>query len=250
MRVLLTFISISLLFGSLKAHAQDSSPSTGIKTIFKKEYYGGIVLHTQGLGLNFRASKFLNVDLRRILGLEMVNIKHAKEFKSYNPYVASGNKSFVYGKKNSVLSLRPTFGREMVMFHKLAKRGVQISRVWMAGPALAFVKPVYLVVYNPNGEGGRTSLERYDELKHRFDLIDGRGPMLKGIEESELVPGVHLKYGFNFEYAPEAETVRSFEVGMNFDAYYKPISIMAFENDQQFFVTLYANFFFGKKYLH
>jgi hypothetical protein len=231
------------------AHAQDSSPSTDIKTIFKKEYYGGVILHTQGLGLNFRASKFLNVDRRRLLSIEAVNIRHAKEFKTFNPTAINGNKSFVYGKKNSLLTIRPTYGREMVMFHKLAKRGVQVSRIWQAGPSLAFLKPVYVVVQESQVDGFVTSLKKYDEFAHRLDMIQGRGPMLKGIEESVLVPGVHLKYGFNFEYAPEMEMVRSFEVGLNLDAYYKPITIMAFENDQQFFLTLYANFFFGKKYL-
>lgn len=225
--------------------------STDIKTIYKKEVYGGAFIHTQGYGANLRQAKFVTVDLKNILSLEVTNMKHAKEFKTYNPYY-DDRRGFVYGKQNSLTMLKPSIGRQHVHFQKLAKRGVQISSIYMGGISLGIVKPVYLVIVKPAGTGGdarREVLEKYNEFEHDISMIKGRGPMLKGLEESVINPALSLKYALNFEYAPVEESYTALEVGMNFDLFYQPVRIMVFDNDQRAFLTLYANLQFGKKYL-
>lgn len=239
------------VFVSLSAALQAQEPSTDIKTIYKKEIYGGAFLHTQGYGANLRQTKFISVDRKNILSIELSTMKHAKEFKTYNPYFED-RRGFVYGKKNSLTVLRPAIGRQKIHFQKLSKRGVQISSIYMGGASIGIVKPVYLVIVKPASSGGdsqREVLEKYNENEHQLSMIKGRGPMLKGLEESEINAGLNLKYALNFEYAPSEEKYTALEVGLDFELFYKPVRIMAFDNDQQAFLTLYANLQFGKKYL-
>ncbi len=242
----LSILSV-LLFGFVGVFAQAGQTSTDIGTVYKKEYYGGLMLHTQGYALNFRMGNFVTVDHRNLWSLELSGMKHAKEFKSYNPS-QDRTKSFVYGKQNSLTIIRPLFGREKVVYQKLAKRGVQVSRVWMVGPDIGVVKPIYYLVESSVVGEGQERLVKFNE-GYDISVISGKGPTSRGLEESDINIGLHLKYGYNFEYAPTERGVKSLEVGLNFDAFSKPVTIMAFENDQQFFLTLYANFFFGRKFL-
>lgn len=242
-------IFIFTVLGGLLSYGQE--PSTDIKTVYKKEIYGGAFIHTQGYGLNLRQTKFTSVERKNILSLELASMKHAKEFKTYNPYY-DDRRGFVYGKKNSLTLIKPSIGRQKIHFQKLAKRGVQISSIYTIGPTIGIVKPVYLVIIKPSTTGGdsrREALEKYNENEHQLSMIKGRGPMLKGLEESQLNAALSLKYALNFEYAPSEETYNALEVGVNFDLFYKPVRIMVFDNDQQAFLTLYANIQFGKKYL-
>lgn len=222
-----------------------------MKTVYKKEVYGGGFIHTQGFGANLRKTNFISVDKKNILSLELSTMKHAKEFKTYNPYFED-RRGFVYGKKNSLTILRPSIGRQKIHYQKLAKRGVQISSIYTAGTSIGIVKPVYLVVVKPSATGGdsrREVLEKYDENAHQISQIKGRGPMLKGLEESTINAGLNLKYALNFEYSSGQETYTALELGANFDLFYKPVRIMVFDNEEQAYLTLYANLLFGKKYL-
>ena len=89
---------------------------------------------------------------------------------------------------------------------------------------------------------------RYDSNKHTIDSISGRGPMLDGLSELKIYPGLYAKANLSFEYAPYSNKVKAIETGVIFDYYPKALPIMARNPAENFIVTLYVGFVFGKKW--
>lgn len=263
----LRVISISLFFISfITAYAQvinfadDSSvvstqqvpagSGEQLNLYFRNDISGGVLMHSNGYGGYFRRGYHLTGIKRLLWEIEIVTMKHPKEYKSYNP-VLDDNKGFIFGKLNSLTIVRPLIGWTKTLFRKETKRGVQINYVFLGGPLFGIVKPIYLQIMKPtvnNPRPSSPSIERYDPEQHTIDKIYGKAPELKGLEESVVYTGLHTKFAFNFEYAPLAELIRAVEAGVTLDAFYKPVPMMAFVDNKQFFLTFYASFQFGKKY--
>lgn len=239
------------LFSSVYLFAQqsdNSSSSEGAQLFYRTELYGGVFLHTNGLGVNVRKSNRIIGYSKRVFGLDVMNLKHAKEFKSFNPYVED-NRGFVYGKLNSVIVARPYISHQKIWYTKDAKKGVQISYLISGGPVLAFQKPIYLEVadFSSSSRFGVARTEKFDPEKHSYDNIYGRAPMLKGIEESTVLPGLSTKLALNFDYATDDQIYRALETGLSVDAYINKVELMAFDTNRQVYLTLFVNLFFGKK---
>ena len=217
-------------------------------TIYKNEIYGGLLVHSFGWGANFRIGKHITAKLRRIYSFEISGMKHPKEYKSYNPH-KDNNKGFVYGKLNTLTILRPAAGIQRIIFSKEGRKGVQISYFLLGGASFGFVKPIYLEIAPPPGSPSNTApqSERYDPEKHTLDKILGRAETIKGVNEGKFYPGIHAKLVFNFEYAPQEDLIRAIETVISADAFFKPIPMMAFIENRQFFITYYISWHFGKK---
>ena len=83
--------------------------------------------------------------------------------------------------------------------------------------------------------------------------IYGKAPVLKGIDELKLVPGGFAKFGMSFEYGNEVTKIRSLEIGMMLDVYYKQVPIMAeldpsFNPNNFFFFGFYVSLNYGKRW--
>ena len=159
------------------------------KAGFRKSAYGGIILHTQGLGLNLYFSKFKTADTKKLFSFDILSMKHSKEVKSFG-VIDENAKGFVYGKLNSLYILRFGYGRKKILHEKLREQAVEISFVWTAGPSFGMAKPVYLEVFNIVGE--IIQVERYDPEKHDLSNIFGRGPASRGFSEIKFYPGAFL----------------------------------------------------------
>ena len=83
MRPILTILFVFLVGGAL--HAQETIYEE-TRVPYKKEILGGIMLHGDGWGLQFYHAKYRTARDRRLLGFEVVSMKHPKEVKSFNPY--------------------------------------------------------------------------------------------------------------------------------------------------------------------
>ena len=228
--------------------ADTGTPYDDTRLFYRTEVYGGLYIHTRGWGLNFRKAYRRTGFSKQVLSIEINNQKHPKEHKSFNPYY-DDTKGFVFGKLNSIFVLRPSYGRQKVLYTKEAKRGVQISYFTLFGPSLALAKPIYLEIAHPTVPGyDFLTTEKYNEEEHTMDMIFGRAPFTKGLDEIAVYPGLHGKFALNFEYAPADDLLRALETGLTFDAYYKEVPIMAFAENSQFFLTAYLNIQFGKKF--
>lgn len=56
------------------------------RVLYRKELYGGVIVHGDGWGFNFYHGKHRTAKDRRLLGVEIVGMKHPKEIKSFNPF--------------------------------------------------------------------------------------------------------------------------------------------------------------------
>lgn len=242
------YILVILSF-SLVGYTQENTHSE-TTLFYRSELYGGALVHTNGWGVNIVKSRRITGFKKRLFSAEIVGMKHPKEDKRLNPYDDSA-KRYVYGKLSYFTVFRPSIGKQKVLFTKRTKKGVQIGYSYLLGASIGLARPVYLEVAKPSILSKPpeipVSTEKYDPDEHNTDMILGRASYFRGIENSTIYPGGHAKFGLNFEYASEDNLIRSIETGFTLDAFYKTVPIMAFTNNNRFFVAGYVSFQIGKK---
>src|SRR6185312_4514319 len=82
------------------------------ETPHTKEYIGGVNFNTNGGligGGVFRYGQLVKKETYRIWEIEIVNVKHDKEFKTSSS--VTGN-AFIYKKENYLIPLRVRYGRQ------------------------------------------------------------------------------------------------------------------------------------------
>lgn len=237
-----------------------ASPSTlGQQTIyedarvpFRREMYGGALLHGDGWGLHFYHAKYRTATDRRLVSIEVVGMKHPKEVKSFNPYYED-SRGYFYGKLNALTILRPTYGRKLQLTDKIRRSGVEINWVWGIGPSIGLLKPVYLEIGKPDAIPYDTYvIERYDPNVHNVQNIYGRASWLNGIGEIKPYFGGFGRMALNFEYSGRTTGIKAIETGVALDAYPVDVPIMAElegVNNKQFFFQFYIAVQFGKRLL-
>lgn len=252
MRYASLIIGISLPFlGAAQSGIFDDE-----RTLYRKEISGGFIAHGLGWGANFHYGKYTTARMRRLFAFEVVNMKHPKEVKSFNPFYED-SRGYFYGKVNSVLLLRPTIGQRYQITDKIRHGGVEVNAVWGLGPSIALLKPVYLEIgYNDTILGGypydQIITEKYDPDRHYADNIYGRSSWFKGLGESQFEIGVFARAGLNFEHSGTNGGLKAIEVGMMADLFARPLLIMAEQEgveNQRFFFGFYGSLHFGKKYV-
>lgn len=219
------------------------------EVLMRKEMTGGIMIHSNGFGVNFRKGKHKTGYKKRMFEFDYVTMKHPKEFKTVNPGVEN-SKGFLYGKLNSFSILRAGYGIQKVLYEKDMGKGIEIRYHYFIGPSIGFTKPMYLQILHhiPGTHEYETSTEKYDPAKHFPDDIYGKAPFANGLDEIAIHPGIYGKFGFSFEYGSERETVRTLETGVILDAFSKKIPIMALTQNKQFFISLYLSINFGSRW--
>lgn len=247
MRTLLSLALLVLLQAPMLA--QQSIYDDG-RALYRREVLGGLLVHGDGWGVFYQNAKHTTARDRRLLGIELVSMKHPKEIKSFNPYYED-SRGYFYGKANSMLILRPTYGRKHQITDKIRRNGVEVNTVWAIGPSLALLKPVYLQIGKPDNFPYETIVtERYDPMQHGVQNIYGRASWFVGFTEMALYPGGHGRFAFNFEHSNQVAGIKALEVGVAVDAYPVVIPIMAEVEgvvNKQFFLQFYFALQFGKK---
>ena len=216
---------------------------------FTKEVWGGVIMHSQGFGLNLNYSKFKTYKKKKYFTLDFVGMKHEKEYKIFGSIDESA-KRYVYGKLNSFLVLRPGIGGRKMFLEKLRDNGLQIAFNWSFGPSLGLTVPVYLEVLKINsfGEVVGFSIERYDPESHNIYNIYGRGPRSRGFLESKFHIGGFVKLACEFEFSDDRGVIKALEIGGVLDVYPQRIPIMSEIDNPFIFPTVYLSALIGAKY--
>ncbi|MCB0476855.1 MAG: hypothetical protein KDC84_01760 [Crocinitomicaceae bacterium] len=217
-----------------------------VKVLYRKVIYGGVNVATNGWGITLNYGWQKNYKYRQVVGFTAANIKHEKEVKSFSPYYEDA-KGFFYGKLNSLISFRPHYGGQAIMFNRLREKGVEISFMWSVGASLTLIKPVYLEVRKFEGSQQILVKERYDPSIHNRDNIYGRAGWFNGFGESNFNPGIFAKAGFFFDFASNHSKVFGVEFGCSVDTYFSKIEVMHGSPSKFLFPSLYANILFGGK---
>ncbi len=245
--ILFFVLPLSMAFGQTNPFEYEEEK----RPLLKNEFSFGLNVHTSGWGINARRSQNITADKKRVLEIEVVNMKHPKEVRSVNPYFDNA-KSFFYGKMNTMTVLRTAVGKQNVLFSKAEKGGVEVRLHYTGGLSLALVKPVYLNILYPDSTGVKglynVVVEKYDPDRHYVDNIYGRAPFTEGFDEIKPYPGAFAKLGLSFEYGTYSDDIKCIETGITIDAYGKNIPLMARTDNKQFYVNFYINLLYGRKW--
>ncbi|MFH1320803.1 MAG: hypothetical protein ABII90_09150 [Bacteroidota bacterium] len=231
-----------------------------IGLLYRYEMGGGIIAHSTGFGINFRKGKHITGFKKKMWEIELVNMKHPKEYKSYHS--SDNGKGYFYGKQNSFAVLRPGIGIQKVICSKTGDRGVEVRYLYFGGPSIGLLKPVYLEIRKEDPiSGDFYVIEKYDPQKHREPDIYGKAPYFKGITEMKIVPGIYGKFGLNFDYSDLDNKIRAIETGITIDLFYNwrekggKVPIMAkidstddFNPNKAYFLSFYINILYGNKW--
>ena len=214
-----------------------------------KEIWLGGTVHSSGFALNYGMSKFKTFKKKSLVNVDLVSINHDKQYKIFGSFDENAKK-FIFGKLNSLYSLRLGFGNRKILYEKLRENGLQITMNYTVGTSLGLVKPVFLEVfkYDLSGRIAGISSEKYDPELHNFYTIYGRASWTAGLMETKINPGMFFKFGFDFDYSSNREIINSLEAGVCLDVFSKPVVLMVENNNYRFYPTLYINYSIGNKF--
>ncbi|MBU8891610.1 MAG: hypothetical protein KOO66_02445 [Bacteroidales bacterium] len=242
LKVFIVASFLSLFF--TKVNSQEL-PGDIPKIFYRNEKTLGLHANTNGVGIGYRYGDRINYFEKRNYEFDFSIIKHPKEIKSSSSFIAS--ESFVFGKLNYVFDLHLGYGKQNEMFAKRDPGSVAVRYFYSTGLAVAFLKPVYYeVLYPLNDSVYGVREEKFNPDIHTPGEISGKSSFFKGFDEIKLVPGAYLKAGINFEFSQSETIIHALEAGVMFQAYLSSIEIMAVDDNQQFFFTLFISYRIGK----
>lgn len=225
------------LYGSLQAQREDAGDYEYDQEVLvgiNKNTNGGLIGgFTLKLGYRIDDSNF------QFFGLDLVNVKNPKEVR-YNTVL--GN-SYIFGKSNYLYSIRPYYGREIIMGKKAPQQGVQVSLLGAIGPTIGIIAPYYIEYAVSRVE---TVREQFNPEVHqsRFNIL-GPGRVFEGIGESDVAFGANAKVAVNFEFGVFKSNVTGLELGYQLEGFTKEIPLMPTTENNQIFQSVYFTFFYG-----
>lgn len=214
------------------------------KIFYRNEKTIALNLLSNGWGLGYRYGNRINYFEKKIYEIDFSIIHHAKEIKSSSSFLTSS--SFVFGKENSVFDLRLGLGKQKEIFGKGNKGSVAVKYFYSLGPAVAILKPIYYEIYSLNDTMYTIKEEKFNPDIHTSGDIKGKASFFTGFNEIKFIPGAYLKAGFNFEFSQSETRIHALEAGIIIQAYLKDLEIMAVDDNQQLFFTLFVSYRFGK----
>lgn len=209
---------------------------------YDKEYLFGVNKNTNGGligGFVFKAGTRIDDTQFSFWSIELSNVKNQKEVR----YPTDLGNSFIFGKSNYLYSIRPQYGRELVLFKKAPNQGVQVSALAAVGPTFGLIAPYYIEYAINRVE---TVTEQYDPEVHRsrYDIL-GTGSLFEGIGQSEFAFGANAKAAVSFEFGVFKSNVTGLELGYMLEGFTKEIPLIPTTENNQIFQSVYFTFFYG-----
>ncbi len=243
--------------------------ATDIKKIIRKPKKPNPITEELSVGIRFCSDGwalvaergFIKVDENKtnFVYAELSEKKHPKESKYLNePFIALYPDQikplpYKYGKINNFYAFKFGVGQKRKISGKLDRKSVLIHWVYSGGISIGLLKPYYLELASPIGNNeyervvGKYEDVKYKELFLSDDIIGGTS-FTKGIGEIQLKPGLQLRTGFNFDFAPTQHSLLIVELGTSLEIYTSKIELMAKSKNTGTFINLYADFKLGKRW--
>lgn len=237
----ITLILITLV--SIYSYGQDEEKQPD----YKNEFAGGININTNG---GILGGAFLRYSYRyeeksySTFLLEVVNIKHNKEERFSSPI--TGN-SFINGKINYLISIRPQYVYERLLFSKYERNGVELRGIVGGGPSIGLEKPYFIRLQTGLGVND-VEVVPYDPAVHSPSSISGSASFFNGFDQIDVILGLNARLGLNLEYGRYTGTVNGLEIGWQVEAFSRSIPLFPVESRSQVFNSLYLNIYFGTRY--
>lgn len=228
------FLSFSL--STLAQGEIDSTP----RALTRHEYTIAGLLYNNGWGAEFSYGKMKNIKVKKLYSVDFAIVHDPKEIKISNPY-SSQNSRFVYGKTNSLINIRLTYGKLHSFYRKLDKGGVEVRGYYKIGLVVGLLKPIYYKI------GSDLKIEKFNSASHfsSYDIY-GKASYFKGFGELKVVPGLNMKAAVSFEFGKKDLFVNAIESGFSFDVFPKEMELMANEYNDFYFFSLFIVGRFGR----
>ena len=177
-------------------------------------------------------------------------IKDYREFTS--PYSYNG-RSYIEGKLNQLIVIRPEYGRRWTLLQKSAEGGPALKGIFTTGPSIGLQKPYYVDISYTNTATTQTTTLAVPYAKtldnsYPKAFIIGDASFLNGFSEVKPVPGWHVKSALNLELESFKQNHMSLELGFCLDYFTKPIEMLNQTEGRGVYTTGYLTFFFGKSH--
>ena len=232
------------------------------RVFYRNEWSVAAMLNSNGFGANYRYGKRINADNKRLYEVDFAYLKDPKEAKSYAlvSYLAAATPSrYVHGKTNLAFDLRLGYGKQSEISRKFDLGGVAIRYFYNFGPSVVLLKPIYYnAIESGTDEWSRLpNPEKFNPgWEQRNIYILSRASFFKGFGEIRPIPGAFGKLGFNFDFGRQDRVVNALEAGIIAEGFIKKVEIMDFTyldaeprkiaQNQQFFLTLFVSYRFGR----
>ena len=111
--------------------------------LYFKEFTIGLKAHTNGFGLSANFIKIQNIFKRRVIEIEIMDLKHPKEKRSQSLFSTgrTSAKGYVFGKQNNFYNVNASFGLPPeTIAEKGRKSGVAVSLYYAGGVSLGIAK--------------------------------------------------------------------------------------------------------------
>lgn len=237
------------------------SPLSGLcqeDSYYRDEYHVGLNLNTNGGligGVSGKQIRHLYQNKYRMFTLDLVNVKHDQEQRYPSAY--TGN-LYVIKKQNYFFVIRPSYGREYVLFKRAPDEGVQVNGAIGGGLSLGVLKP-YFINYDYSKGRDQSDVRSEPFMPGHHDnepaRIVGRGSIFSGIGQSSIVPGLNLRGSLNFQFGNSGRTVSGIEVGGVVEGFFKfgngsfispaEINIIPYAEKDWLFTALFVNIYYG-----
>ena len=220
-----------------------------VDILMKETKAWGLNLHSSGYGIDFRRGKQKTAFKNVFWHFNVNTLKHAKETQTLNRFYERSS-SFIYGKINNVWQLKINRGFTKNINPKGDNSSVAISYGVMVGASINIIKPIYLDIIQDEStyENPIIASERYKPEIHPIEDVLGRSFFLKGIEESKIWPSIQLQSFMSAEWNKKPKQVNLLEAGFGFDYFFRPLPILAYEQNKSLIVNLFIRVLIGNKW--
>lgn len=240
---ILNIICIFFVVGSSMAQGEINNQD---KIFYRDESSVAVMFANNGVGIGYIYGKRIDFFNKKLYEINVYNIRHKKEVKVTNQYYGSG-KSFVFGKENLPINFNIGIGKQKKLFKKRDVGSVAIEYFYTYGGSVVLLKPIYYDVLVPIGPNSiEVKEEKFSSSVHSAIDIYGKSSFLKGISETQFVPGAYMKFGMSFEFSQKEKFVHALDAGICLSAYIKEIEIMSNIDNPQLFFNIFISYRFGK----
>ena len=225
--------------------------------VYNKELAFDFRINTfRGFSFAVNVGKIITYDKTRFYHFEFGNLRHPKEFKQNDQFSRrfGGQRSFFFGKQNSMFALRGGWGTKKYFSEKASTRGVAVGISYEIGPSIGILKPYYLELIKSIDASPVEERYTVDNQDIFLDVnrVQGAAPFSKGITELAFLPGAQAKFSFHFDWGAFDEYVKAMDIGIMGDFYLKKADILVDDGlegvqNRQFFINLFVSLQLGKR---
>jgi hypothetical protein len=251
------FFSLLLLLSCtafITASAQKVLPSKTSDVrdyMYKREASFGARILTNGVAVYGEYGWIKDIYKTHLLQVEYQYFIDYAQKRQQSP--RESGRDFTFGVQNRFHALHLSYTYKRSIADKARVKGVHLSFIAVGGFSLGLLKPYYLNLLQL-GDGGPPTFEpeRYSEANSsRFLSLDSileAAPIRYGLNQMQPVPGVHAKFGLNFDWGSKDQFVKALECGAMLDLYYKRVPILVNNSNRFYRIGLYLSFQFGKRW--